>query len=220
MQTEGPAALQDVFIPIDGLELRGDLHVPAEALGLVIFAHGSGSSRHSPRNQAVAQKLQQDGLATLLFDLLTEAEEEAERLTREFRFNIPMLSHRLCLATDWTEKREELRHLPIGYFGASTGAAAALKAASKQREKIRAVVSRGGRPDLALTDLSLVQSATLLIVGGKDTAVIGMNQTARDVLECEKFLKIVPGATHLFEETGALETVAELASRWFQIHFR
>ena len=204
-----------VTIPALDASLAGDLTVPAGANGIVLFAHGSGSSRASPRNVWVATHLQRNGLATLLFDLLTSAEEERDLYTREHRFDIPLLAKRLVHATDWIDTQPELQSLPIGYFGASTGAAAALVAAFERKERVSAVVSRGGRPDLAGSDvLAHVSAATLLIVGGRDDVVIELNQRALALLDCEKRLAIVPGATHLFEEPGALEQVATLASEW------
>lgn len=200
-----------VTIPVDSLELSGTLVVPKPARGLIIFAHGSGSSRLSPRNQFVAGELQRVGLATLLFDLLTE-EEDA---TYENRFNIALLRERLVAAVRWVHRQDNLQPLPLGFFGASTGAAAALEAAAELGADVRAVVSRGGRPDLALPVLPQVTASTLLIVGGDDIDVIELNRQALAALTCEKKLEIVPGATHLFEEPGALETVAQLAAAWF-----
>jgi dienelactone hydrolase len=204
-----------VKIPPMGLE--GDLVVPPGASGLVLFAHGSGSSRHSSRNRYVAGELQRGGLGTLLFDLLTPAEEEVDAETAHLRFDIQLLTARLLNATEWIVRDRELGRLPIGYFGASTGAAAALSAAAVMPDVVRAVVSRGGRPDLAGDALQFVQAPTLLIVGGNDDVVIGLNQIALQQIpaEAEKELKIVPGATHLFEEPGALEAVATLARDWF-----
>ena len=202
-------------IPVDGIILEGDLTIPEGATGIVLFAHGSGSSRFSPRNRAVASELQAGGLATLLLDLLTVEEEQAEAATRHLRFNIELLATRLGAATDWIGRRADTRALPIGYFGASTGAAAALVAASHRRHIIRAIVSRGGRPDLAGEALGTVQAATLLIVGGLDTQVVALNQEAFRRLRCMKRIDIVPGATHLFEEPGALESVSRLARQWF-----
>ena len=202
-------------IPVDGITLEGDLTIPEGATGIVLFAHGSGSSRFSPRNRAVASELQAGGLATLLLDLLTVEEEQAEAATRHLRFNIELLATRLGAATDWIGRRADTRALPIGYFGASTGAAAALVAASHRRHIIRAIVSRGGRPDLAGEALGTVQAATLLIVGGLDTQVVALNQEAFRRLRCMKRIDIVPGATHLFEDPGALESVSRLARQWF-----
>jgi putative phosphoribosyl transferase len=189
--------------------------MPDRAQGIVLFAHGSGSSRHSPRNRYVAQVLSDAGLATLLIDLLTADEEAAERWTRHLRFDIGLLAGRLVGATDWLKQNSETSPLRIGYFGASTGAAAALVAAAERPEDIGAIVSRGGRPDLAGSALERVQAPTLLIVGGQDLPVIDMNQEALDQLRVPKQLTIVPGATHLFEELGTLEEVARLASQWF-----
>ena len=207
----------------EGLELDlgfvtliGDLTIAHEATGLVIFAHGSGSSRFSVRNRAVAQQLNDQGLATLLVDLLTAKEEEIDNVTRELRFDIPMLAGRLVGITQWIKGYEATKDLDLGYFGSSTGAAAALIAAAELPEVIKAVVSRGGRPDLGQVALPDVQAATLLIVGGHDVQVIEMNKFAYELLSVEhKELKIIPGATHLFEEPGALEQVAELAAQWF-----
>jgi dienelactone hydrolase len=195
--------------------LAGDLTVPAGANGIVLFAHGSGSSRASPRNAWVAARLSRAGLATLLFDLLTRAEEQRDLRTREHRFDIGLLARRLVDATDWVDAQPELAHLPLGYFGASTGAAAALVAAVDRSARVAAVVSRGGRPDLAGDDvLARVAAPTLLIVGGNDDAVIDQNHRALAAMRCSKRLDIVPGATHLFEEPGALEQVASRASEW------
>ncbi|MCC6453355.1 MAG: dienelactone hydrolase family protein [Caldilineaceae bacterium] len=202
-------------IPVGEIVLQGILQIPHAAQGLAVFAHGSGSSRHSARNQHVAQLLQQDGLATLLFDLLTVEEEEIDLRTRHLRFNIELLANRMTGATDWLVQQPETHSLPVGYFGASTGAAAALISAAARPDVVRAVVSRGGRPDLAGDILSFVSAPTLLIVGGKDTPVITMNQAALARLGTAKKLTIIPGATHLFEEPGALEEVARLASDWF-----
>jgi dienelactone hydrolase len=196
--------------------LEGNLNVPEAARGVVLFAHGSGSSRHSPRNRYVASVLNQAGLATLLIDLLTPTEEEVDKETRELRFNITFLAERLITATEWLAQNLDVSNLKIGYFGASTGAGAALVAAAQLAGAVAAVVSRGGRPDLAGSLLPQVQAPTLLIVGGNDTRVIGMNQKALAQLRAEKKLEIVPGATHLFEESGALEEVARLAREWFE----
>jgi len=196
--------------------LEGALDIPAGAGGIVLFAHGSGSSRFSPRNRAVAQALRAAGLATLLIDLLTPDEEAVDLRTRHLRFDIALLAERLVGATDWLTHTPATRELRIGYFGASTGAAAALVAAAERPAGIGAVVSRGGRPDLAGAALAHVRAPTLLIVGGNDTPVITMNEEALAQLRVEKQLLIIPGATHLFEERGALEQVARLAGRWFQ----
>jgi dienelactone hydrolase len=198
--------------------LEGNLALPPGTQGIVAFAHGSGSSRHSPRNRYVAQVLQEAGLATLLFDLLTLAEEAIDVRTRQLRFDIGLLTERLIGATDWLSQHHETRDLRIGYFGSSTGAAATLMAAAERPEAVGAVVSRGGRPDLAAPSLLRVRAPTLLIVGGADVPVIRMNQMALDQLQVEKRLAIVSGATHLFEEPGALEQVARLASEWFRRH--
>ena len=206
----------EIQIPLIDVTLKGFLSLPPSSKGLVIFVHGSGSSRKSPRNQFVAQKLQEKNLATLLFDLLTEKEEEFDRTTGELRFNIPFLSQRLLSVTSWIEKEEETKDLCIGYFGASTGAAAALSAAAEKKEKIFAVVSRGGRPDLAKEKLTKIISPTLLIVGGEDTSVIELNKLAQKQMSCETLLKIIPNATHLFEEKGTLEEVCYIAGKWFK----
>jgi putative phosphoribosyl transferase len=196
--------------------LTGDLVIPHAASGIVLFAHGSGSSRHSPRNRFVARELQNQGLATLLFDLLTPAEESVDQFTGEIRFDIERLTQRLVGATDWIIQNPDTETLRIGYFGASTGAAAALVAATRRRELVSAVVSRGGRPDLAGAALAEVQAPTLFIVGGHDESVIELNRGALAQLRiAEKELMIVPGATHLFEEPGALEQVAKAAGKWF-----
>jgi dienelactone hydrolase len=205
-----------VQIPIGDFALEGILQIPETADGLVVFVYGSGSSRHSGRNQQVARLLQQDNLATLLFDLLTGEEERVDMVTRHLRFDIDLLASRVIAATDWLVQQPATQRLAIGYFGASTGAAAALIGAAARPEVVRAVVSRGGRPDLADSILPTVRAPTLLIVGGEDTPVIGMNQHALGALKTEKKLEIIPGATHLFEEPGALEEVARLASHWFQ----
>lgn len=196
--------------------LEGDLKIPEGAQGLVIFAHGSGSSRHSPRNQSVARYLHGSRLATLLFDLLTSQEEAEDRYTGHLRFNIPLLSERLGFVTDWVLADKTTRNLTIGYYGASTGAAAALMAATTRPLVVAAIVSRGGRPDLAGDDLYLVKAPTLLIVGGHDYSVIEMNREAMEKLQTEKKLVIVPRASHLFEEPGAMEEVSRLAAEWFQ----
>ncbi|ATU08051.1 dienelactone hydrolase family protein [Methanohalophilus portucalensis] len=206
---------ETVRIQMDSIILEGDLEVPEGAEGLVIFAHGSGSSRHSIRNKTVAKMLRQNKMATLLFDLLTPEEEEIDNVTAHLRFDIDLLSERLIGTTDWVLQNPPTKNLNIGYFGASTGAAAALSAASKRSDKIGAVVSRGGRPDLAEQALPSVKAPTLLIVGGKDYQVIDMNREALKILNCKKELQIIPGATHLFEEQGALEEVAKIAGNWF-----
>ena len=203
---------QLVHIPIDSIKLEGSLALPRQSSGLVILAHGSGSSRFSPRNNFVARVLREAGIGTLLMDLLTEEEDSIYQT----RFNIHLLTERLLLATSWLQKQMHTKDLVIGYFGASTGAAAALKAAAFEGSKIGAVVSRGGRPDLAEEALSRVQSPTLLIVGGNDDIVIKLNREAYSRLKGKKQLVIVPGATHLFEEPGTLEEVARLATDWFK----
>lgn len=200
------------------VELEGELIIPDNAIGLVLFAHGSGSSRMSPRNRQVAETLQQAGLATLLADLLTEQEAEEERETRHLRFDIALLAQRLGNIMDWTTQQMNVKDLPLGLFGASTGAAAALVAAAAKPDLVTAVVSRGGRPDLAGASLPNVQAPTLLIVGGADTEVIELNRQAQQQITVECDLEIIPGATHLFEEPGALDQVAELARDWFTSH--
>lgn len=207
---------RSIQILLGQADLVGDLAVPEHATGLVMFAHGSGSSRLSPRNRYVADILNGSGLATLLVDLLTIQEERIDLQTREFRFNIGLLAERLIGLTDWQSAHPDLSALSLGYFGASTGSAAALIAAAARPRHVRAVVSRGGRPDLAASSLPRVQAPTLLIVGGDDAPVIELNQQAFEVLQCDKKLDIVPGATHLFEEPGTLETVAHLAADWYR----
>jgi dienelactone hydrolase len=209
---------QAVHVTAGRVVLEGDLARPEGAAGIVVFAHGSGSSRHSPRNRAVARALQQAGLATLLIDLLTPEEEKVDLQTAYFRFDIALLAERLVGASQWLAERRDTRGLPIGYFGASTGGGAALLAAAEDPDAVGAVVSRGGRPDLAGSALPMVQAPTLLIVGGHDEQVIELNREALAELRCEKQLVIVPGATHLFEEPGTLEEVARLASDWFVRH--
>ena len=205
-------------IPAGGVVLDADITIPQRARGLVLFAHGSGSSRFSPRNRYVAQHLQQAGLATVLADLLTPAEEETDARTAEVRFDIGLLATRLEQLTDWLAEQERTAELRRGYFGASTGAAAALAAAAQRPGDIRAVVSRGGRPDLAGEFLPRVHQATLLIVGERDPVVLEMNQQALPKIPAETHLAIVPGASHLFKEPGALEQVANLARDWFAEH--
>ncbi len=215
----GAASPRPVEIAIGGKVLKGDLALVPRAIGLVLFVHGSGSSRFSSRNRAVARSLQTGGLSTLLFDLLSEDEERIDEHTRGLRFDIPLLTERVIAVTRWLAAQPETRDLAVGYFGASTGAAAALRAAAHFADRpdlVRAVVSRGGRPDLALDDLPRVTAPTLLIVGGEDGAVIGMNRRAFAALRAPRQLEIVPGATHLFEEPGALERVSWLAGEWFR----
>jgi pimeloyl-ACP methyl ester carboxylesterase len=208
----------EVRIPAGNVTLAGELIVPRNASGLTLFAHGSGSSRFSPRNQFVARILRERGLGTLLFDLLTAEEERVDDYTKQFRFNIELLARRLVYATNWTKTETVTRDLRVGFFGASTGGGAALVAAAEMGPDVCAVVSRGGRPDLAGEALHRVTSPTLLIVGELDEVVISLNTFAYEELRCEKRLTIIPKATHLFEEPGALEKVAEIASDWFQKH--
>lgn len=205
---------REVMLAIDGKSLPGLLTVPTNCRGLVVFAHGSGSSRLSPRNLSVATQLQANGFGTLLFDLL-DSEEASDRANV---FDIGLLSHRLLLVTEWLRARPECAGLPVGWFGASTGAAAALAAAADENARVSAVVSRGGRPDLAEAALPLVQAPTLLIVGGEDTEVLALNREAAAAMRCPHEVLVVAGATHLFEEPGALERVALLASDWFARH--
>jgi putative phosphoribosyl transferase len=219
MPSATSASAREIRIPSGDAWLYGDLVLPSACTGLVLFAHGSGSGRHSARNRQVALRLQQAGIGTLLFDLLTAQEEQVDLHTREHRFDVPLLTRRMQDATAWVASRPELRNAPVGYFGASTGSAAALIAAARLGDKVAAVVSRGGRPDLAgPAALAAVKAPTLLIVGGADHGVIELNQEAFKRMQCEKALKIVPGATHLFEERGTLEQVQELAAAWFAAH--
>jgi putative phosphoribosyl transferase len=219
MQSTESIALREVRIPSCDAWLHGDLALPAGFRGVVLFVHGSGSGRHSARNRQVAQRLQQAGIATLLFDLLTAQEEQIDLHTLQHRFDIDLLTHRIQDASAWAMKQPELQQAPIGYFGASTGSAAAIISAARLGRQIAAVVSRGGRPDLAgPVALAAVTAPTLLIVGGNDDGVVGLNEQAFEHLRCEKQLAIVPGATHLFEERGTLEQVAELAAAWFSRH--
>ena len=210
--------MDEVRIQAGPATLAGNLTIPEGAAALVLFAHGSGSSRHSPRNQFVAGTLNQAGLGTLLFDLLTPEEELVDARTAEHRFNIRLLAERLVYATIWAKQQPQARNLRIGYFGSSTGGGAALVAAAQLPDDVDAVVSRGGRPDLAGEFLPEVKAATLLIVGGEDDVVIELNEKARAQMRCEVKIEIIPGATHLFEEPGALERVAKLASEWFLLH--
>ncbi len=210
-------AERSVRVGTESVTLEGDLNIPAGARGVVLFAHGSGSSRHSPRNRFVAEALQQAGLATLLVDLLTAEEEAVDTYTMHLRFDIELLAARLVGATDWLGRERSTAGLPVGCFGASTGGGAALVAAARRPDRVAAVVSRGGRPDLAGAALAEVRAPTLLIVGGDDEPVIGLNEKALARLAAPvKKLEIVPGATHLFEEPGKLEEVARLAADWFR----
>lgn len=212
------ATSEDIALPIDDITLEADLTIPDGATGIVVFAHGSGSSRHSPRNRQVATVLQESGLATLLMDLLTVEEERIDEVTRHLRFDLDLLAERLVATTDWLAEQPSTAGLRLGFFGASTGAGAALIAAAQRPERVAAVVSRGGRPDLAGKALPLVQAPTLLIVGGKDYEVIELNREAAGLLQAPHELVIVPGATHLFSEPGTLEQVAHLAADWFVRH--
>ncbi len=208
----------EVIVQAGKDQLGGNLTIPAESNAIVLFVHGSGSSRFSSRNRFVAKTLNDAGLATLLFDLLTAEEEEVDQYTREYRFDIPLLSRRLVNAIDWTKNFESTQALRIGLFGSSTGAAAALIGSTKRPKEVGAVVSRGGRPDLAGDALPNVRAPTLLIVGGDDSVVIQLNEEASKLLNVEQQIEIIPGATHLFEEPGKLELVAKLASNWFVKH--
>ncbi|MDQ3861857.1 MAG: dienelactone hydrolase family protein [Actinomycetota bacterium] len=209
---------REVRVSAGPVTLEGSLGIPNSAGGVVLFAHGSGSGRHSPRNRYVARVLREANLATLLIDLLTEDEEEVDLRTTRLRFDIGLLARRLLGATDWLVQNPDTEQLRIGYFGASTGAGAALVAAAERPDEVGAIVSRGGRPDLAGDALPLVKAPTLLIVGGNDEPVIGMNEEALARMRAVKRLQIVPGASHLFEEPGALEEVARLATVWFARH--
>lgn len=207
-----------VRIDVEDVNLEGFLVIPEHATGIVVFVHGSGSSRLSPRNQAVAREFNDFGMGTLLFDLLTVEEEKVDLETSELRFDIPLLSKRVLGALDWLHSNEKTKNMTIGLIGSSTGASAALTAASERTKIVKAVVSRGGRPDLAGKALSQVRAPTLLIVGSLDSVVIHLNEQALKQLNCEKKLELVPGATHLFEETGTLEQAAHLARGWFLLH--
>jgi putative phosphoribosyl transferase len=218
MATMTSSAKGEILIPIDGLELEGEINVPAKAAGVVLFAHGSGSSRHSRRNQFVARTLQWRGLGTCLFDLLTAEEEASEQETGHLRFDIQLLADRLIGAARFLH--QQMPDKKIGFFGASTGGGAALVASTQSDVPIAAVVSRGGRPDLAGEALPHVTAPTLLLVGSADEPVVEMNREAFEQLNCEKEMKLIPGATHLFEEPGALDQVAELAAQWFMDHMR
>ncbi len=209
---------REVRLRAGGVELEGTLSLPANARGLVIFAHGSGSGRFSPRNQFVAERLNEASLATLLIDLLTRAEGEYDEWTARLRFDIPLLANRVVGAVDWAARHSTTQALPIGLFGASTGAAAAQIAAAERPADVGAVVSRGGRPDLAGEALARVQAPTLLVVGGRDLEVIELNREAAERMDAPKELLVVPGAGHLFEEPGALEEVARVAGGWFELH--
>ena len=209
-----------IRIPVDSDFIEGNLRVPAGAKGVVLFAHGSGSSRFSQRNQYVANVLNDAEIATLLIDLLTKDEEEVDMRTRQFRFDIGLLTERLLSAAEWLNRNSRTRNLKLGIFGSSTGAAAALIAAAKLPGDVAAVVSRGGRPDLAMEHLAEVRAPSLFIVGGRDTVVIDLNKKAIGQVSAEKKLEIVPGATHLFEEPGKLEEVAKLATAWFLKHLK
>ena len=212
---------KEIFIPLKEVKLGGELNLPPDASSIVLFAHGSGSGRRSPRNQFVARALREQGkMGTLLFDLLTAEEEKTETYTRHHRFNIPLLAERLIAVTQWVLDQVTTRDVNVGYFGSSTGAAAALVAAAELPEVVGAVVSRGGRPDLAGDSLSHVKAPTLLIVGSYDKPVIPLNEEAYYLLHCERALRIVPGAAHLFEEEGALEKVAGMATEWFSGHLQ
>lgn len=215
VRAERRSQAAEVDIKVNSVSLKGDLAIPAGAKGIVLFAHGSGSSRRSSRNRFVAGTIQEKGIATLLFDLLTPEEEEIDLLTRRLRFDIGLLAKRLVGATNWIGAVEETRDLRVGYFGSSTGGGAALVAAAEMGEVVGAVVLRGGRPDLAGSALSRVRSPVLLIVGGHDTTVIRLNNEASEKMICENELKIIPNATHLFEEPGTLEDVAATAADWF-----
>lgn len=209
-----------VHIPVCTFALEGELQVPAGPRGIVIFAHGSGSSRQSPRNQFVAQVIRDAGVGTLLIDLLTRREVEADVFTQDLGIDVEMLAGRLVAVAHWVSSQPETSHLPLGYFGASTGGGAVLSAAARLGRRIAAVVSRGGRPDLAGRALYHVESPTLLIVGSQDDAVLALNETALEHLNCEKELRVVTGATHLFEEPGKLEQAAQISAAWFCRHMR
>jgi len=216
----GGLDVRGVQVQVGPVALEGEWCVPAGAAGVVLFAHGSGSSRHSPRNQAVARALQRAGVGTLLFDLLTHDEEALDARSGELRFDIRLLAHRLVATTRWVMRQADGGHLGLGYFGSSTGGAAALVAAGELGSLVDAVVSRGGRPDLAGDALTRVRAASLLIVGERDDVVLQLNEEAFGKLRCERQLTVVPGATHLFEEPGALEEVARLAAAWFQRYLK
>lgn len=214
-----PGTHEDVSIRAGNVTLEGRLDVPPDARALVVFVHGSGSSRHSPRNQLVARELQDSGFATLLFDLLTTDEERLDLRTQRLRFDIPLLAERVTAALDWAERQSWVKGLPVGLFGASTGAAAAIVAATQRPGRVQAIVSRGGRPDLAGEAAKQVQAPTLLVVGGLDDVVIELNRQTLDVLP-DGQMHVVPGASHLFEEEGTLDRVVTLAAGWFAHHLR
>jgi dienelactone hydrolase len=215
LKTHKQMTAKEVVIPLNDISLEGSLVLPERCTGIVLFAHGSGSSRFSPRNRHVSKILNDAGLATLLFDLLTKQEDEVDVYTRQYRFDIELLTERVLSAVDWTRNNKDTAQLKIGLFGSSTGSAAALIAASKSKENISAVVSRGGRPDLAGESLVDVSSPTLLIVGSEDHVVMKLNRDAYQKMNAKKELALVGGATHLFEEPGALEEVADFAKAWF-----
>lgn len=217
MNNKSKTSLRSIKIQMNDLILNGDLQIPENSNEIILFAHGSGSSRLSPRNRLVADALNHQNFATLLFDLLTPEEEIIDEQTRQFRFDIPLLATRLIQTTDWLLSQNEFKNFNIAYFGASTGAAAALIAAAERANIVKAVVSRGGRPDLAGDYLSKVEAPTLLIVGSWDEPVIELNKQAMSIMQCEVELKIIPEATHLFEEPGKLEEVIQLASKWFSM---
>ncbi len=206
---------EDVSIPVQAAILNGTLHLPIGKKGIVIFVHGSGDGRSDPHNQAFARSLQAAGIGTLLIDLITAGEAS----DRKEIFNIPLLADRLLAVSRWLRQQPETKELALGYFGVSTGAGAALQAAARSPDHVKAIVSRGGRPDLALNDLPQVKAPTLFIIGGRDTIIIHLNQKAFGLLQCDKELKIVPGASHLFEEPGALDQAAQMARDWFLSHF-
>jgi putative phosphoribosyl transferase len=212
--------IKSVDIVLDEITLKGDLHMGDLAKGIIVFAHGSGSSRFSPRNRQVAERLHGDGQSTLLMDLLTEKEEKLDMMTASYRFNIPLLAERVQKVLGWVNSGKEISLLPVGLFGSSTGAAAAIIAAANMPDSVRAVVSRGGRVDLAEGYLNKLKAATMLIVGELDYVVLDINRRAFELIKTEKSLEVLSGATHLFEEPGALEKVADLAAEWFNSHLK
>jgi len=218
MEVTGAVSPREVQLDLAGISLGATLALPATSVGIVAFAHGSGSSRFSRRNRQVASRLNEEGLATLMLDLLTAEEHAIDEYSREYRFDIPLLGRRMVAAVDWLRSRALTRQLKIGLFGASTGAAAALIAAAERPQEVSAVVSRGGRPDLAGPALEWVRAPTLLIVGGRDQEVLELNREAAQAMVCPNRIEVVPGATHLFEEPGAQNQVAELAADWFLSH--